>query len=379
MCCSRRFGRDVTGVGAEMREDLERALEELTAGRPELRRIADGARASVAAASTLEELEGVKVSLLGKKGSVTLVLKGLGGLPPGERPLIGRIGNLMRRMVESELGEKTRALEAARSEASFTAGAVDVTLPGRAPAMGHEHLLSRITEEVTEIFVSLGYRIAEGPEVEYDYYNFEALNQPPHHPARSLNDTLYIRRKDPIDEDPGDVLLRTHTSPMQIRVMEKELPPLYVISPGKAYRRDELDATHSPEFHQVEGFAVSEGITMGDLKGTLEAFARKLFGSERAVRFRPHFFPFTEPSAEVDVSCFACDGAGCGLCKGVGWLEIMGCGMIDPNVFGYVGYDPERYSGFAFGGGLERIAMMKYNIDDIRVFYENDVRFLRQF
>ncbi|MHB8896959.1 MAG: phenylalanine--tRNA ligase subunit alpha, partial [Candidatus Geothermincolia bacterium] len=257
--------------------------------------------------------------------------------------------------------------------------AVDVTLPGRIRATGHEHILAQVIEEATDIFISLGYRVESGPEVEYDYYNFEALNQPPHHPARSLNDTLYIRRKDPFSEDPKDILMRTHTSPVQIRVMEKERPPLYVVSPGKAYRRDELDATHSPEFHQIEGFAVGPDITMGDLKGTLEAFARKLFGAGRAVRFRPHFFPFTEPSAEVDVSCFACEGAGCGLCKGVGWLEIMGCGMIDPNVFSYVGYDPEEFSGFAFGGGLERMAMMKYNIDDIRIFFENDARFLRQF
>jgi len=264
-------------------------------------------------------------------------------------------------------------------QAISTPLSVDVTLPGRMLPPGHTHLLARVIDDITDIFLSLGYKVVSGPEVELDYYNFEALNTPPHHPARTLQDTLYVSRKDPVSDSPDDVLLRTHTSPVQVRVMESERPPLYVISPGRAYRNDEIDATHSPAFHQVEGFAVAEGITMGDLKGTLEVLARKLFGADRAVRFRPHFFPFTEPSAEVDVSCFVCAGAGCALCKGVGWLEILGCGMIDPNVFSYVGYDPEKYTGFAFGGGVERIAMLKYGVNDMRVFFENDTRFLRQF
>jgi len=229
------------------------------------------------------------------------------------------------------------------------------------------------------VFVVLWYRVVEGPEVELDYYNFEALNTPAYHPARSLNDTLYVYRQDPERDNRDDVLLRTHTSPVQVRVMESEKPPLYVVSPGRTYRRDEMDATHSAMFSQVEGFAVDRGITMAHLKGTLAVLARRLFGADRKVRFRPHFFPFTEPSAEMDVSCFRCDAAGCGLCKGSGWLEILGCGMIDPNVFEHVGYDPEEFSGFAFGMGIERIAMMKYGIEDLRVFFENDMRFLAQF
>jgi phenylalanyl-tRNA synthetase alpha chain len=362
-----------------MTEDTTNKLEELTAGRPELAALADGAMAAITASNTLAELEETRVRLLGKKGSVTAVFKGLGSLPPEEKRAVGQIGNILRQAVESELNEKAASLKAAETEKRFLEEAVDVTLPGRKPLLGHEHLLSQVVEEATAIFISLGYKVVSGPEVELDYYNFEALNQPAYHPARSLHDTLYVDRKDPIHESPDDVLLRTHTSPVQIRVMESEKPPLYVVSPGKAYRKDEVDAIHSPVFHQIEGFAVARDITMGDLKGTLEVFVKKMFGSDRAVRFRPHFFPFTEPSAEFDVSCFGCDGAGCGICKGVGWLEILGCGMIDPEVFSYVGYDPEEYSGFAFGAGIERLAMLKYGVDDMRVFYENDMRFLRQF
>jgi phenylalanyl-tRNA synthetase alpha chain len=362
-----------------MDSETKEKLAELVSGKPDLAGIYEDARSAVGSASTLDELEVARVKVLGKKGSISAIFKGLGSLPPEEKRAMGEVANLMRKVVEDELEARAQVLRRSETEARLMREAVDVTLPGRQGPRGHKHLLAQVTDEVTDIFVSLGYKVVAGPEVEFDYYNFEALNQPPHHPARSLNDTLYIKRKDPFSEDTKDILMRTHTSPVQIRVMEKERPPLYVISPGKAYRRDELDATHSPEFQQVEGFAVAHGITMGDLKGTLEVFAHKLFGADRGVRFRPHFFPFTEPSAEVDVSCFACEGAGCGLCKGVGWLEILGCGMIDPNVFGYVGYDPEEFSGFAFGGGLERIAMMKYNIDDIRVLYENDARFLQQF
>jgi len=362
-----------------MTEDASRKLKELTAGRPELAALVDEAMAAIEASNTPDELESARVGLLGKKGSVTAVFKGLGALPPEEKRVVGQIGNILRIAVEAGLSEKAASLKAAETEQRFLREAVDVTLPGRRPALGHEHLLSQVVEEATSIFISLGYKVVSGPEVELDYYNFEALNQPAYHPARSLHDTLYVSRKDPIRESPDDVLLRTHTSPVQIRVMESEKPPLYVVSPGKAYRKDEVDATHSPVFHQIEGFAVARDITMGDLKGTLEVFVKKMFGAQRAVRFRPHFFPFTEPSAEFDVSCFGCDGAGCGICKGVGWLEILGCGMIDPEVFAYVGYDPEEYSGFAFGAGIERLAMLKYGVDDMRVFYENDMRFLRQF
>jgi phenylalanyl-tRNA synthetase alpha chain len=354
-------------------------LDELTAGRPELADIAREALEAIESANSLQELEDARVKLLGKKGTITGVFKTMGSLPAGEKPVVGEIGNILRRLAASELEGRASRLNELATEARLKREALDVTLPGRRLPLGHEHLLSRVIKDATEIFLSLGYKVVTGPEVELDYYNFQALNQPPHHPARSLTDTFYVERGDPFSDEPEDILLRTHTSPVQIRVMESEKPPLYVISPGKAYRKDEVDATHSPVFHQIEGFAVAEDITMGDLKGTLEVFVRKMFGFQRAVRFRPHYFPFTEPSAEVDVSCHGCAGKGCSICKGSGWLEILGCGMIDPNVFSYVGYDPEEYSGFAFGAGIERMAMLKYGIDDMRVFFENDLRFLRQY
>lgn len=354
-------------------------LRELTATRPELQALTEDSLAAIEAASTLEELEETRVRLLGKKGTITGVFKSMGSLPPEEKPIVGEIGNLLRKLADSELTARAERLKEMLTEERMRRGAQDVTLPGRRPPMGHEHLLAQVIDEATSIFLSLGYKVVSGPEVELDYYNFEALNQPPYHPARSLHDTLYVRRADLFSESPEDILLRTHTSPVQIRVMEAERPPLYVISPGRAYRNDEVDATHSPVFHQIEGFVVDRNITMGDLKGTLEVFVRKMFGMDRAVRFRPHFFPFTEPSAEVDVSCFSCGGKGCGICKGVGWLEILGCGMIDPNVFSYVDYDPEEFTGFAFGAGIERLAMLKYGVEDMRVFYENDMRFLKQF
>ena len=354
-------------------------LKRLTDGRPEMEALMNDSLAAVSECRTVEEVEAARVTLLGKKGTIPGVFKGLSELPPEEKRVIGRIGNALRETVSRLLEKKGKVLSVTESEEMLKRQAVDVTLPGRARRTGHKHLLTAVIEEVTSIFIGLGYRVETGPEVELDYYNFEALNQPTYHPARSLQDTLYVRRNDPDRDDPDDILLRTHTSPVQVRVMESRKPPLYVISPGKAYRRDEIDATHSAVFHQVEGFAVDRDITMGHLKGTLEVFAKKLFGEHRKVRFRPHFFPFTEPSAEVDVSCFACEGRGCQLCKGVGWLEILGCGMIDPNVFNFVGYDPEGFTGFAFGMGIERIAMMKYGIDDLRIFFENDVRFLSQF
>ena len=361
-----------------MDNDIERLME-LTSGRPELESLVKECLAVIDECGTAREVESARVSLLGKKGKIPRIFKGLSELPTDEKRAVGRIGNELLKLVTRLLKEKGGSLSDAGAGDTPKGRALDVSLPGRIKRAGHRHLLTSVIEEVISIFIGLGYRVETGPDVELDYYNFEALNQPPYHPARSLQDTLYVRREDPEKDNPGDILLRTHTSPVQIRVMESRKPPLFVISPGKAYRRDEIDATHSTVFHQVEGFAVDHGISMGHLKGTLEVFARKLFGNKRDVRFRPHFFPFTEPSAEVDVSCFVCEGRGCKLCKGVGWLEILGCGMIDPNVFTNIGYDPEEYTGFAFGMGIERIAMMKYGINDIRTFFDNDIRFLSQF
>jgi phenylalanyl-tRNA synthetase alpha chain len=267
-------------------------------------------------------------------------------------------------------------------EERISADAVDVTLPGRAHPMGTRHLINRITSEITEIFVGMGYQIAEGPEVELEYYNFTALNHPPQHPARAATDTFYVRDLSGEQFDgpePSGVLLRTHTSPVQVRTLEKVEPPVYVLAPGKVYRRDIADPSHLPQFTQIEGLVVDEGITFADLKGTLDHLVSEVFGPDRRTRFRPHFFPFTEPSAEVDVSCGICDGEGCRFCRNSGWLEILGCGMVDPNVFGHVGIDPERYTGFAFGLGVERIAALKYNVPDLRMLVEGDMRFLRQF
>jgi phenylalanyl-tRNA synthetase alpha chain len=337
---------------------------------------------AVAAAVDLASLDEVRVAYLGKKGSLTSVLRGLGSLPADERPLAGKVSNEVRVALEAALEARRAELAACALSARIGAEAVDVTLPGRAHPVGTRHLIEQITAEVIEVFLGLGYRIAEGPEVELDYYNFTALNQPPDHPARSLQDTFYVRdlsgeRAD--IEGESDVLLRTHTSPVQVRVMESQKPPIYILAPGKVYRRDVADPSHLPQFTQIEGLVVDEGITFGDLKGTLDHVCKAVFGPDRRTRFRPHFFPFTEPSAEVDVSCGICGGQGCRFCKGSGWLEILGCGMVDPNVFGYVGIDPERYSGFAFGMGVERIAALKYDIPDLRMLLEGDMRFLRQF
>ncbi len=359
-------------------KEIER-LKDISKGRDDLEQLLNNTLDIIKACEDLESVTKARISILGKKGTVAGIFKKIPEFPYKDRPLLGEFGNLLKKVAEQELDSKEKQIRAAIREKKLAGLAIDVTLPGRGKPLGRRHILNMTIREIVSIFLSLGYRVIHGPEVELDYYNFEALNTPTYHPARSLQDTFYFKRDDPVKDSRDDVLLRTHTSPVQVRVMESTKPPLYVISPGKAYRRDEIDATHSAVFHQVEGFAVDRGITMGDLKGTLEVFAKKLFGEEKSVRFRPHFFPFTEPSAEVDVSCFACDTAGCSLCKGVGWLEIMGCGMIDPNVFSYVGYDPEEYQGFAFGMGVERIAMMKHGIDDMRLFYENDVRFLRQF
>lgn len=348
----------------------------------DLRTIEADALAAIDAADTLATLDGVRVNYLGKKGSLTGVLRGLGALAPGERPEVGRVSNEVRQALESAIEMRRMALEETALAARIAAEAVDVTLPGRRRPVGHQHLISRIVDEIAEIFSGLGYQIAEGPEVELDYYNFTALNHPPDHPARALQDTFYVKDLSgdrALVEGESDVLLRTHMSPTQVHVMERQTPPIYVIVPGKVYRRDVADPSHLPQFTQVEGLVVDEGITFGDLKGTLEHFIHQMFGPDRRVRLRPHFFPFTEPSAEVDVSCGICGGSGCRTCGGEGWLEILGCGMVDPNVFGYVGIDPERYTGFAFGMGAERIAMLKYGIPDLRLFVEGDTRFLNQF
>jgi len=342
----------------------------------------DEALAAIAAAPDVPALEAVRVGYLGKKGSLTGVLRGLGSLSAEERPAVGKTANEVRVALEEALEARKTELSAVALAARISADAVDVTLPGRGRPIGSRHLINRIADEVVDVFLGLGYHIAEGPEVELDYYNFTALNTPPDHPARSLADTFYVRdlSGDEVNvRGESDVLLRTHTSPVQVRTLEKLKPPVYVLAPGKVYRRDIADPSHLPQFTQIEGLVVDEGITFADLKGTLDHFVREIFGPERRTRFRPHFFPFTEPSAEVDVSCGICDGAGCRFCKNSGWLEILGCGMVDPNVFGYVGIDTERYTGFAFGMGVERIAALKYNIPDLRMLLDGDMRFLRQF
>lgn len=348
----------------------------------ELQQLRDAGSAAIAAAADLAALDAVRVEYLGKKGSLTGILRGLGGLSAAERPAAGKVSNEVRVALETALAEREAVLGRAALASRLTAEAVDVTLPGRRRAPGHQHLIERVTREIVEIFAGIGYRVAEGPECELDYYNFTALNTPQDHPARNASDTFYV--EDLSGEvaavaGESDVMLRTQTSPVQVRVMEKTKPPIYILSPGKVYRRDVADPSHLPQFTQVEGLVVDEGITFGDLKGTLEHFAHEMFGPERKVRLRPHFFPFTEPSAEVDVSCHVCEGAGCRMCKQSGWLEVLGCGMVDPNVFGYVGIDPEVYSGFAFGMGAERIAALKYGVPDLRHFVESDMRFVKQF
>ena len=316
------------------------------------------------------DLEGIRVRFLGKKGELTAVLRGMGSLSPEERPVIGQLANEVRAAIEAAIADKTAELKERMLDLKLRHEKLDVTVPGKAARMGHQHPLSRVQREMEDIFIGMGFQIAEGPEVEYDYYNFQALNIPENHPARDTQDTFYIT---------DNILLRSQTSPVQVRVMEKQKPPIRIISPGRVYRSDALDATHSPLFHQMEGLVVDKGVTMSDLKGTLETFAKKMFGESTRIRFRPHHFPFTEPSAEVDVSCFVCGGTGCRVCKGEGWIEILGAGMVHPFVLKNCGIDPEVYSGFAFGMGIERVAMTHYGIDDIRLFYENDERFLEQF
>jgi phenylalanyl-tRNA synthetase alpha chain len=339
-------------------------------GHPRVDAIVQGAREAVAAAPTSAELEKIRVGVLGRQGELTQLLRSLGTLAPEERPLVGAAANEAKRELEALLDARLGTTLEAERQAERRRQRLDLTLPGRRPPQGSLHPLTRVHDEIVAVFAGLGFSVAEGPEIETDYHNFEALNIPPDHPARDMQDTLYVSES---------ALLRTHTSPVQIRAMLAQPPPVRIIVPGKVYRRDVADATHSPMFHQVEGLAVDRAVTMADLKGTLELFAREMFGPRSRIRFRPSFFPFTEPSAEVDVLCFVCHGAGCRLCKQGGWLEILGSGMVHPQVLRNVGYDPEKVTGWAFGMGIERIAMLKYGIEDLRLFFENDLRFLRQF
>ena len=337
----------------------------------EVSRARDEALASIAAASTPEQLAQARVSSIGQKAPLSQIKKSMGSLSAEERKTLGRAVQEALAAVEEALAARAAVLEAGVEAERLALDRVDVTLPGRGGALGHPHPISVMLERITDVFLAMGYRVAEGPEVETDFYNFEALNMPPDHPARSLWDTLYIAG--------ASTLLRTHTSPVQIRAMQKQPPPIYVIAPGRTFRRDAFDASHSPMFHQVEGLAVDRGITFADLKGTLDAFAHEVFGGRLTTRFRPSYFPFTEPSAEMDVSCPNCEGAGCATCKRSGWIELLGCGMVHPNVLRAGGYDPEEVSGFAFGMGVERIAMRAFGITDMRQLFDNDVRFLARF
>ena len=325
----------------------------------------------IAGAKDLNELDNIRVRYLGKKGEITLLIRNMGRLSPEERPLFGRRLNELKAVAETMLEERKKELYSELSVKRWEKERVDITLPGRPFNLGRKHPITMVLEEIEEIFTSMGFKIAEGPEVELDYYNFEALNMPKDHPARDMQDSFYI--------NPG-ILLRTHTSPVEVRTMEAQAPelPVRIISPGKVYRRDD-DITHSPMFHQVEGLVVDKGISLADLKGTLLMFAREMFGKDREIRLRPSFFPFTEPSAEVDISCIACNGKGCRICGETGWLEILGSGMSHPRVLEVSGYNPEEVSGYAFGMGVERIAMLKYGIDDIRLFYTNDLRMLSRY
>ncbi len=333
------------------------------------------ARPRIAAASTLEELDKLETELIGRRSVVSETRRTLGSLPAEERPRVGAQVQEVQQELQRVLGARRAELEREAEDRLLAEDRVDVTLPGYLPAEGTHHIITQTIHEVVDIFVGLGYRVATGPEVELGWYNFDALATPATHPSRAESDTLYVDWGPPEDE----MLLRTQTSPMQARYMEAHDPPVYVVVPGRVFRSDTLDATHSPVFHQIEGLAVDEGITFGDLRGTLAHFAREFFGPERTIRLLPHFFPFTEPSAEMAASCFACDGSGCRVCGGNGWIELMGCGMVDPDVFHAVGYDADKVTGFAYGVGVERLAMVRHGINHIRHFYENDQRVLRQF
>jgi len=340
---------------------LEKALLEM----------AEKAEAALARAGSREEINEIRVRFLGKKGELTRILRGLGELPAEERPRIGQVANAIRQTIEDKIATRTREIKEKERELRLRAEKIDVTLPGTGLPIGHLHPLTLVSRRIEDIFLGLGFEIVEGPEVELDYYNFEALNIPKDHPARDMQDTFFISE---------EVLLRTHTSPVQVRTMERMVPriPVKVIAPGKVYRRDD-DATHSPMFHQVEGLLLDRRITFGDLKGVLQTFAVEMFGASTRTRFRPSFFPFTEPSAEMDISCVICGGRGCRTCSYSGWLEILGCGSVHPRVLEMSGYDSEEVTGFAFGMGIERITMLKYGIDDLRLFFDNDLRFLEQY
>lgn len=337
-----------------------------------LQELHDEAMVKVAEAEDLNSLQQVRIAYLGKKGPITEVMKGMGKLSNEERPVVGAKANEVRQSLQKLIEEKEKALEEAKVLKQLEEESIDVTLPGRPVQKGSRHPLTSVVETIEDVFTGMGFQVAEGPEVETDYYNFESLNLPKHHPARDMQDTFFVA---------ADLLMRTQTSPVQTRTMEKHQGkgPVKIICPGKVYRRDEDDATHSHQFMQIEGLVVDEGIRMSDLKGIFEAFVKSYFGEDREIRLRPSYFPFTEPSAELDISCAICGGSGCRTCKGTGWIEVLGSGMVHPNVLEMGGFDPEKYSGFAFGMGVERFAMLKYGIDDIRHFYTNDTRFLEQF
>ncbi len=335
-----------------------------------LNKIVEDAISKIENSDNLSALNDIKVFYLGKKGELTSVLKSMKDVEASERPVIGQMVNNARNTIEEMLETRKKAFEKKVREEKLKAETIDVTLPGRKPHMGHKHPNSIALDDVERIFIGMGYEVVEGPEVEYDYYNFEALNIPANHPAKDEQDTFYIN---------NDIVLRTQTSSVQVHVMEKKQLPIRMIAPGRVFRSDEVDATHSPSFNQIEGLVIDKNITFADLKGTLAEFAKRMFGETTKVRFRPHHFPFTEPSAEMDVSCFKCGGSGCRFCKGEGWIEILGCGMVHPRVLEMRDIDSEEYQGFAFGMGLERIALLKYEIDDMRLLYENDIRFLEQF
>lgn len=344
----------------------------------QLEQIKAKALADLAAAADMSALDAVRVRVLGKKGGLTAVLKQMGKLSAEERPVMGQMANAVRAKLEDALEKRRAALDAAALESKLEAEAVDVTIPGKPVEMGHQHPMNRVLQEVKEIFIGMGYQIVDGPEIEEAAYNFTKLNIEEGHPSRDRSDTFYF-------DDDDSVLLRTQTSPMQIRVMEQQKPPIRMLAPGRVFRKDEADATHSPMFHQIEGLVVDEGITMGDLKGALETLIKRLYGEDAVVRFRPHHFPFTEPSCEVDMQCFKCHGTGetagqvCSTCHGEGWIELLGAGMVHPKVLEGCGIDPKKYSGFAFGIGLERMAMGRLRINDLRLIFDNDVRFLSQF
>ena len=336
----------------------------------QLNKILEEAKEQLQQAASVSDVDEIRVKLLGQKGKLTEILRGMGKLSPEERKTTGQMANSVRSEIEGLLERRFADMKAAAKEAKFKLEKIDVTEPGKEVTLGVKHPLTITIEEISKVFMSMGFSIAEGPEVETVFNNFDALNAGPDHPSRDMSDTFYITE---------DILLRTQTSPVQVRTLMKTKPPIKVISPGRCFRCDTPDATHSPMFHQIEGLVVDEGITMADLKGTLDSFAKQLFGTETRTKFRPHHFPFTEPSAEMDVSCFKCGGKGCRVCKGSGWIEVLGCGMVHPHVLKVGGLDTEKYTGFAFGMGVERAAMLKYGVDDIRLFYENDMRFINQF